>query len=248
MADLRIEDDCFERLRTDLIVNVHQPDFLPWIGFWSKLWRSDKWVVLNSVALNRRNFTRRVKLGDSSNLWWATCPVDNNIYIKDVQLGHDYKTVLRKLVKRIQQEYSKAPYKDRLDPVLSYLENQENTYFWELSLRLVEIIWPILMPYPMKPFVVHDGVNHLAGGPLMFHLTRCYGGDTYLAGPGWSDYMKLEDTPDDMHIAVHHNGPGYSGSILHTIAHKAMPSLEVVTFGRLTYPWPLAARGLNANQ
>jgi len=47
-----------------MIVAIHQPNFLPWLGWFDKLARADVFVVLDNVALQRTGsaYTNRVEM------------------------------------------------------------------------------------------------------------------------------------------------------------------------------------------
>ena len=38
-----------------MIVAIHQPDFMPWMGFFDKILKADLWVILDHVENNPRN-------------------------------------------------------------------------------------------------------------------------------------------------------------------------------------------------
>ena len=37
-----------------MIITIHQPDFMPWYGFFNKISKVDTWVVLDHVHNNPR--------------------------------------------------------------------------------------------------------------------------------------------------------------------------------------------------
>jgi hypothetical protein len=60
------------------VVAIHQPNFLPWLGFFDKLARADVFVLLNSVQFPRTSkgtWINRVKLLVGGEARWATVPI-----------------------------------------------------------------------------------------------------------------------------------------------------------------------------
>lgn len=57
---------------------IHQPNYLPWIGYFFKMYQADTFVFLDDVQLSKKGYTRRVKVRkskDSSDYSWLTIPL-----------------------------------------------------------------------------------------------------------------------------------------------------------------------------
>jgi hypothetical protein len=59
----------------DVIVGIHQPNFLPWLGFFDKLASSDIFILLDSVRFSRGSRTNRVQVLAVTKPTWLTVPV-----------------------------------------------------------------------------------------------------------------------------------------------------------------------------
>ena len=59
-----------------MIVSIHQPNFLPWLGFFHKMAQCDKFIILDNVQFARRMFFHRTKIKTSQKkALWLTIPV-----------------------------------------------------------------------------------------------------------------------------------------------------------------------------
>ena len=60
-----------------MLVAIHQPNFLPWLGYFDKIARADRFVILDSVPLQLTggNYTNRVKMIVSGKPAWITMPL-----------------------------------------------------------------------------------------------------------------------------------------------------------------------------
>ena len=57
------------------VVSIHQPNFLPWLGFFHKLARSDVFILLDTVDFSRGSRTNRVQVLAADTPSWLTVPV-----------------------------------------------------------------------------------------------------------------------------------------------------------------------------
>lgn len=58
-----------------MIVAIHQPDFLPWLGFFDRWRRSDLHIVLDDVQFLRRGWHNRDRIKVPAGIAWLTVPV-----------------------------------------------------------------------------------------------------------------------------------------------------------------------------
>ena len=71
-----------------MIVSIHQPNYLPWMGLIHKILESDIFVVLDDVQLVRgKNFVTRSQIKTSGGPKWITIPVHNKNDFLPNQLG-----------------------------------------------------------------------------------------------------------------------------------------------------------------
>ena len=59
------------------VVAIHQPNFLPWLGFFAKLARADVFVLLDDAQFQKKRGTgsNRVKLLVAGRAAWVTVPI-----------------------------------------------------------------------------------------------------------------------------------------------------------------------------
>ena len=90
---------------------IHQPYFIPWMGYFSKLVYADKFIVLDNVRFSKRHFIDRVQIINASgeltwigmNIWENYKKRCNEIYLKD-------KSIVENIIKIFYSAYSKAKY------------------------------------------------------------------------------------------------------------------------------------------
>ena len=72
---------------------IHQPDFLPWLGFFDKIAKADKFIVLDDVQFARRGWAHRDLIILKKEKKWLTVPTKKtNFYDKINKIKISYDT------------------------------------------------------------------------------------------------------------------------------------------------------------
>lgn len=57
-----------------MIVAIHQPNYLPWLGYFQKIAQSDIFVFLDDVQFTKGGYTNRVHIAESLTPGWLPIP------------------------------------------------------------------------------------------------------------------------------------------------------------------------------
>ena len=58
-----------------MIVAIHQPNYLPWLGYFAKIAQADIFVFLDDVQFSKNSYTNRVQILNGDQRRWLTVPV-----------------------------------------------------------------------------------------------------------------------------------------------------------------------------
>ena len=58
-----------------MIMSAHQPAYLPWLGYFDKIRRSDIFIFLDTVQYEKNSFTNRNKIKSQNGPIWLSIPV-----------------------------------------------------------------------------------------------------------------------------------------------------------------------------
>lgn len=184
------------------IVAIHQPTFLPWLGYFHKIMNCEVFVVLDDVQFPKTggSWIQRVKLLIGGRAHWMTVPVDrsyhgtrdvNKIQIKD---SEPWRT---KMLAAIDQSYRKAPFYKTFIPVIEELIREPETNLCAFNLRAIRRLWDVLA-LPPREIVLSSGCAASGmSNELLIALVKELGGTHYLCGGGSADYQ------DDALFAAH---------------------------------------------
>src|SRR4051812_22331043 len=107
-----------------MIVAAHQPNYLPWLGFFDKLRRCEKFLILDHCQFERQGFQNRTKIRVGDAWEWLTVPVlqkSRDELVLDKEIANDRDGRLRwgrKQFLTIEQNYRGTPHFHRYAPAL----------------------------------------------------------------------------------------------------------------------------------
>lgn len=178
-----------------MIVAIHQPNHLPYLGFFDKMLKSDIFVIHDDAQFNDSDFQHRNRIRVHEGWKWITVPVErkeipiNQIMIKnDVNIGErPWNTAHFEI---IQGWYKNAPYYE------TYAEDLRKIYelrYEKLADLNMEIIKFLIKAFDLKIKLAFSSDYNLASKRTerIVDTVRAVGGDTYLSGPAGKDYMDL---------------------------------------------------------
>ena len=58
-----------------MIVAIHQPQYLPWLGYFDKLRRADVFCFLDNVQYKKNDWQNRNRIKTAQGWQWLTVPV-----------------------------------------------------------------------------------------------------------------------------------------------------------------------------
>lgn len=173
-------------------ITIHQPEHLPWLGFFHKMAECDVYVLLDSVQFTKNNYQNRNRLIDQNGkVFWSTVPVRMTGHIDkriaDMELDNTQPWP-RKVWARIADAYRRHPYFAALGPELEAIFLGGHTLLVDLNLALIEFFRRQLeITVPM----VRSSTLDVTGSRSALLLSICQnlGADTYLSGPSGREYL-----------------------------------------------------------
>ena len=176
---------------------IHQPNFLPWLGYFDKVARADVFVLLDDAQFQKKGgtWTNRVQLLVGGEPSWATVPVDRGYsghrLVNEMRINE--QTPWReKLLRTIEMSYGRAPHYDevigRLGPLIGAPGNELAAY----NERLIrEVVAGLGLDRTRLVASSELDVDATATERLI-ELVRAVGATAYLSGGGAAGYQEEE--------------------------------------------------------
>lgn len=180
------------------IVAMHQPNYLPWLGFFSKIKHSDCFVIVDNIEFNRRGYTHRnkIRVNVKGGWMWLTIPSVSNVplgtLINEVKLPKNNEWQ-KKHWKIIYLNYKKADYFYSYNDFFDKLYKKRFEYLWQVN---EEITLYLLKSFDIDVEIIKasklDLDPDLQKSDLIIAILKGIGAKTYLSGPSGKNYLEFD--------------------------------------------------------
>ncbi len=170
------------------VVVIHQPDFLPYMGFFHRLLKADTFIILNHVQMSKRGWVHRDKIKTPSGEEWISLPIKKlakGPIISEAEI--DYENAYDKIARMIQANYQKAAFFSEIFPTLSDILAVRPPKLYDLNLLLLKQLFT-WFDIQIPTFFSHELGVTSTKSLMNAELTKKVGGTTYLSGVGAKDY------------------------------------------------------------
>ena len=176
------------------VVSAHQPAYLPWLGYFDKIARSDVFVFMDTVQFEKNSFTNRNRIKTDRGPLWLTVPVKAAGHLSstmlDVEVDENQKW-REKHLKSIAQYYRKAPFYGVWFPRLEALYAQADSSLPELCFRHLTF-WLEHLGISTRVMRLRDLPVDGKKSDLVLNLCRHFEADHYISGALGRGYLNLE--------------------------------------------------------
>jgi hypothetical protein len=178
-----------------VIVGIHQPHFLPWLGYLNKLWHSERFVWLHSVQYRKNYFQNRTKIRDGRpEAMWLTLPVHAHLGAAIESVVVADPTWRRRVGRTVEQCYGKAPHFSVSWPPIWEALAGSSERLEDVNYRSLAAVLDLL-GFDRSRIVRAGELRVETGDPTLrlVELCRALGADRYLAGRGGRNYLRVEE-------------------------------------------------------
>ncbi len=170
-------------------VVIHQPDFMPYLGFFHRLLNSNLFVVLDNVQFLRRGWHHRDKLKTPQGDCWFTLGLvksSQDTKINDILLSDD--NWKEKHLNLFKQNYKKAKYFNEIFPLIKELYSSEFEKMIDFNMASITMFMELFdikieMDYSSR-YNIETKANN-----LLVDILKKVNATHYLSGVGAMDYF-----------------------------------------------------------
>lgn len=183
-----------------LIASGHQPNYLPWLGFFDKMLQCDVFTIEDNVQFEMQGFQNRNRVKTSDQVKWLTVPIEHfgkPMLLSEVMIANKAE---KEWAKRhwltLKHNYCKAPYWKKFSDFFEQTYSQEWTTLIDLNMHIIKGIMQFLSI--QKPLIMSSILN-ISGKGSERVLAECkaLGANVLLSGIGGRSYLNLERFKDE---------------------------------------------------
>lgn len=193
-----------------IIVSAHQPNFMPYLGFFDKMAKSDFFVIRDEVLFVDKDYHHRNKIRINSNdnlnnpqFKWIKVPIENkNDYIKHIPIKKDFKIKKVpwniKILNEIKSSYQGSEFFHEFYPSLKNIFDNSDEKLISLNLKIINLLKEGFdinteivkaSELGLKP-ASYEGSNDASEDLAL--ISKELNADVYLSGEGGKNYLDLE--------------------------------------------------------
>ncbi len=174
-----------------MIVSVHQPQYIPWLGYFDKIAKSDVFVFLNCVQYKEREFQNRNKIRTDRGWMWLTVPVlsegKGRQMISDVRIDRSIDWRSRHW-KSLVSWYHAAEFGAEYLPFFEDAYSREWEKLVDINVHIISFFLKILGISTKIVFESALCVTTTRTARIV-DICRALKAETYLSGAGGKEYL-----------------------------------------------------------
>ena len=184
-------------------VAIHQPNWIPYLGYFDKIRNSDIFVFLDNVTYTKNDFINRNKIKTPDGWCWLTVPMVNKNILETPICKVEISNAVnwrRKHYNSIQFNYGRAPHFEEYRNFFEEVYQSDWSLLAELNRFLIKSICAFL---GIKGVFVDASTLDVKGSrtELLVDICETLDADVYLSGVGgriYIDYQMFEKSNIDI--------------------------------------------------
>ena len=176
-----------------MICTIHQPNYLPYLGFFEKAFQSDIFIIYDTTQFKKNDWQNRNRICTSEGWQWITIPVLHRFgqKINEVKIDN-LKKPLKNNWNKIQTIYGKAPFFKDYGEIFEKI--YKNTYDFVSDLNC-DMIYEIKSILGLRTrFVKSSELPPIEtkSTQALIDLCKIVEADTYISGSEGKNYLDLD--------------------------------------------------------
>ena len=177
-----------------MIVAIHQPNYLPYLGFFDKMARSDIFVIYDDAQFEKGEFQHRNRIRIYHGWKWLTVPVEKKqVPINQIRIKNEVATWkgvkwADAHFKDIRDNYKDTPYYSVYEKEIKRIYGKTYDKLVELNMELINFLKDAFDIDTEIAYSSDLGFTSKSTERLV-EIVGALGGDVYLSGPKGRDYL-----------------------------------------------------------
>lgn len=176
-------------------IGILQPGYLPWLGFFEQMHRSDVFVIYDDVQYDKNSWRNRNRIKTANGIQWLTVPVhmkfERHTLVKDVMIDNTVNWRKKHLLS-IKQSYSKAAFFKKYESLLEDAYSRNWDCLVEIDMYFILTLAEGLGIDTTK--LVRSSSLNIAGDRIgkLIKICRHFDADIFYEGASGRNYIDPE--------------------------------------------------------
>lgn len=173
-------------------IGILQPGYLPWLGFFEQIYRSDVFVIYDDVQYDKEGWRNRNRIKTANGVQWLTVPVIMSF--KEHPLIHEVRidnkqNWRKKHLMSMQQSYSKAPFYRKYIGMFEEAYSKGWQYLVDIDMHFILELTNCLGMGDKK--IVRSSTLNIDGDRIerLINICKKFNADTFYEGAAGRDYI-----------------------------------------------------------
>jgi hypothetical protein len=173
-------------------ISILQPSFLPWLGYFKIIKKSDTVVFLDDVQFDKRSWQQKNIIKTANGQLNLTIPVltKNKFDQKINEVLIDYKdNFIKKHLVTIKQNYSKSQYFELYFDLIEKIYNQKPQYLFHLNMKFILFFMEKIFHEKKKYYFSSDLRLKTRKSQLILDICLKFNSTHYICAAGSKNYL-----------------------------------------------------------
>ena len=208
------------------VVAIHQPEYLPWLGFFKKMMNSKIFVFLDDAQFRKKGWQNRNRIRTKNDTTLLSIPVHAHSYpnINEITIDNN-KNWAKRHKKSILFNYAKAPYFEEFKDFIESVFEKKFEYLADLN---TEIIKFIMNELEIKPKIVFSSNLNISkkGSDRVLEICKAVDADYYITGTVWAQsHLRIEEfKKSNIHVEFQE----FQHPVYKQIHGKFIPEMSII--------------------
>ncbi|CAM4015776.1 hypothetical protein CCOS865_01697 [Pseudomonas reidholzensis] len=176
----------------DVAVGIHQPNYLPWLGYFYKMSISNVFIFLDDADFPKGSYVNRNKICINGEGKWLTVPTGGGLKTPILHVCPAGSEWAQKHIRTLEVVYGRAPFFNEYFPAISAILSEKGSLnFADLNIALIKYVASHVGVDCIFLRSSEMNVSGLSDARLV-QLVSKVGGHTYISGSGGANYQTEE--------------------------------------------------------
>lgn len=182
-----------------MVIGILQPGYLPWLGFFEQVYKSDVFIVYDDVQYDKHGWRNRNRIKTPQGPLWLTVPIKVNFEDRplniDIRIDNSTNWKKKHLLS-IKHNYAKALYFQDHIAFFEEVYEREWTYLIDLDLYLIEQLIKRLGMSNKQ--IIRSSSLGITGGRIerLVRICQRFQADTFYEGASGKNYIDEAEFAD----------------------------------------------------